>query len=161
MFNSTVEALPLRRRASRLIPLPVPGKPKTRQLILTNRRLICLKQRLKSQDAITIKSELLLRPPEKLKEKDKERESRGILVSVERKTEREFAVLTVNPSSHRYSCLTAAPCRLPRRSAMQLRMPIWHQGGFKMLKKQLNPSLKGTDGIYHDNRCSIVTGIVT
>ena len=96
LFNSMVDALPLRRRASRLIPLPVPSKPKTRHLILTNRRLICLKQRTKNQGTITIKSELMLRPSEKLKEKDRERESRGILVSVEKKTEREFAVLTVS-----------------------------------------------------------------
>lgn len=148
MFNSAVEALTLRRRASRLIPLPVPSKPKPRQLILTNRRLICLKQRTKNQDAITIKSELLLRPSEKLKEKDRERESRGVLVSVERKTEREFAVLTVNLPCHHYPQLNSV-YRLPRRSAMQPRMQIWHQNGFKILKRLLNPSLKHTDKIYH------------
>ena len=149
LFNSSVEALTLRRRASRLIPLPVPSKPKSRQLILTNRRLICLKQR---KDAITIKSELLLRPSEKLKEKDRERESRGVLLSVERKTEREFAVLTVSLSCHYYRRLNGV-YRLPKRSAMQPRTQIWHQDGFKILKRLLNPSLNDTDKIYHDNRC--------
>jgi 3-phosphoinositide dependent protein kinase-1 len=99
LFKSTVEARSLRRRASRLIPLPVPpGKAKTRELILTSRRLICLKQRLKGAGGISIKSELALRASEKLKEKDKEKESRGIVASVERKGEREFVVLTVGSS---------------------------------------------------------------
>lgn len=93
LFNSIADALPMRRRASRLLPLPVPPiKPKTRRLILTNRRVICLKQRHGSQNEVTIKSELTLRPFEKIK--DKEKESRGILVSVERKGDREFALLT-------------------------------------------------------------------
>lgn len=96
LFKSTVEARSLRRRASRLIPLPVPpSKPKTRELILTSRRLICLKHRQKGPTSISIKSELALRASEKLKEKDKEKESRGIVASVERKGEREFVVLTV------------------------------------------------------------------
>ncbi|PFH52010.1 hypothetical protein AMATHDRAFT_2499 [Amanita thiersii Skay4041] len=99
LFNSTVEARSMRRRASRLLSLPVPGsKPKTRQLILTDRRLICLKQRNSNnaQSMVSIKSELALRASEKLKERDKEKESRGIIASVERKGEREFMVLTVS-----------------------------------------------------------------
>jgi hypothetical protein len=100
LFKSIVEARSLRRRASRLIPLPVPpGKAKTRELILTSRRLICLKQqRSKGLGGISIKSELALRASEKLKEKDKEKESRGIVAGVERKGEREFVVLTVRSS---------------------------------------------------------------
>lgn len=95
LFTSAVEARSLRRRASRLIPLPVPSsKAKTRELILTSRRLICLKRQSKGPGGISIKSELALRASEKLKEKDKERESRGIVASVERKGEREFVVLT-------------------------------------------------------------------
>jgi 3-phosphoinositide dependent protein kinase-1 len=91
-FSSVVEALPLRRRASRLLPLPVPPS-KTRQLVLTNRRLICLKQHHnRGKDEITIKSELFFRTSEKLKEKEKE--SRGVLISAEQKSEREFVVLT-------------------------------------------------------------------
>ncbi|KAF8891705.1 kinase-like domain-containing protein [Infundibulicybe gibba] len=105
VFNSTVEARTLRRRASRLIPLPVsPSKPKNRQLILTNRRLLCLKLRRKGPvDSISVKSELTLRASEKLKEKDKERESRGIVANVERKGDKEFVVLT---SSKSYSYAT-------------------------------------------------------
>jgi 3-phosphoinositide dependent protein kinase-1 len=99
LFKSTVEARSLRRRASRLIPLPVPSsKAKTRELILTSRRLICLKQRSKGPGGISIKSELALRASEKLTEKDKEKESRGIVASVEKKGEREFVVLTVRSS---------------------------------------------------------------
>lgn len=91
-----MEARSLRRRASRLLPLPVPpSKAKTRELILTSRRLLCLKHRPKGLGEISIKSELALRASEKLKEKDKEKESRGIVASVERKGEREFVVLTV------------------------------------------------------------------
>ena len=89
-----MEARSLRRRASRLLPLPVPpSKPKTRLLILTDRRLLCLKHIV--QGEISIKSELALRASEKLKEKEKEKESRGIVASVERKGDREFVVLTV------------------------------------------------------------------
>lgn len=95
LFQSTVEAKSLRRRASKLIPLPVPtSKAKTRELILTTRRLLCLKHP-KDSSGVSIKSELALRASEKLKEKDKERESRAIVASVERKSEKEFVVLTV------------------------------------------------------------------
>ncbi|KAF8626858.1 hypothetical protein AX15_004678 [Amanita polypyramis BW_CC] len=95
LFNSVVESWPMRRRASRLLSLPVPhSKPKTRQLVLTNHRLICLKQHHRSHEEIAVKSELALRPSEKLREKDREKDSRGILVSVEHKSERGFAVLT-------------------------------------------------------------------
>jgi len=88
-----VEARSLRRRASRLLPLPVPpSKPKTRLLILTERRVLCLKH---FKGEVSVKSELALRASEKLKEKEKEKESRGIVASVERKGDREFVVLTV------------------------------------------------------------------
>ncbi|KAF9008000.1 kinase-like domain-containing protein [Cyathus striatus] len=94
IFNTAIDARLLRRRASRLIPLPVPSsKAKSRQLVLTPKRLLCLKQQ-KGGD-ISIKSELSFRASEKLKEKDKERESRAIVSSVERKGDREFVVLTV------------------------------------------------------------------
>jgi len=73
-------------------------------LILTSRRLICLKQRSKGPGGISIKSELALRASEKLKEKDKEKESRGIVASIERKGEREFVVLTVRFYSLQGSC---------------------------------------------------------
>lgn len=90
LFNSTVEARSLRRRASRLIPIPVsPSKFRTRPLILTTHRLVCVKIHHKGR-GITVKSEFTIRGPEKGKEKD----SRSI-VSVEPKGEKEFVVMTV------------------------------------------------------------------
>lgn len=95
LYSSTVEARSLRRRASRLLPLKVPPtKPKTRELILTNRRLFCLKHRGKLPEDITVKEELFLRA-EKVESKEKEKESR-VLTTVELKGEREFVVFTVS-----------------------------------------------------------------
>jgi len=94
VFNSAVEAQSLRRRASRLLPIPVPPvKSRTRQLILTTQRLFCLKQQQKGPGSLSIKSELTLRASDKVKEKEKE--SRAAITSVELKGEREFVVLTV------------------------------------------------------------------
>jgi len=101
LFNSTVEARSLRRRASRLLPIPVsPSKPKTRSLILTTHRLVCLKIRHKGR-GITVKSDFTIRALDKGKEKD----SRSI-VSVEPKGEREFVVLTLS-KSHSYAAANA------------------------------------------------------
>lgn len=85
----------MKRRASKLIPLVPHGKAKTRQLVLTTKRLLCLKQRQKPQ-GLSVKYELALKASEKLKEKDKEKESKGIIATVQRKGEREFVVLTVS-----------------------------------------------------------------
>lgn len=96
LHQSTVEVRTLRRRASRLLPIPIPvapTKPKTRELILTNRRLFCLKH--KSPMDLSIKSEFLLRS-EKLKEK----ETRSVVTTVELKGEREFVVLTTSKTHH-------------------------------------------------------------
>ncbi|KAF9451291.1 kinase-like protein [Macrolepiota fuliginosa MF-IS2] len=95
LFDSVVEERSMKRRASKLIPLVPHSKAKTRQLVLTSKRLLCLKQkqRQKPQD-ISVKFELALKASEKLKEKDKEKESRGIIATVQRKGEREFVVLT-------------------------------------------------------------------
>ncbi len=84
----------IKRRASKLIPLVPQGKPKTRYLVLTSKRLLCVKQQQKSRD-LSVKYELALKASEKLKEKDKEKESKGIIATVQRKGEREFVVLTV------------------------------------------------------------------
>ncbi|KAJ7502788.1 kinase-like protein [Mycena galericulata] len=97
IFDSPVEARTPRRRASRIL-LPIAGPPvksKRRHLVLTNRRLFCLKANL------SIKSELLLRPPEK--GKDKGKDSRGVVNSVELRGEREFVVMTVGCSSSIHS----------------------------------------------------------
>lgn len=96
IFNSNVETRSLRHLANRLIPLPVPvSKTKTRQLVLTTRRLLCLKQQPKDS-SVTVKTELALRASTKLKEKDKERDSRGIIANIERKGDREFVISTVS-----------------------------------------------------------------
>lgn len=96
LFKSSVEARALRRRGSRLLPLSVPQvKPRPRELILTTRRLFCIKLREKRPADVSIKSELRLRAPDKAKEKEKDKDSRGFISSVELKGEREFVVLTV------------------------------------------------------------------
>lgn len=97
LFNSIVESRKPRRRASRLLPMATPPKPKTRLLVLTTNRLICLK--LRPKGGVSIKSELGLRAgdkPGKEKEKEREKEMRCILSSVEPKGETEFVVFTVS-----------------------------------------------------------------
>lgn len=98
LFNSAVEASTLRRRASRLLAIAVtPRKMKTRQLVLTSHRLVCLKQG-KTERSIAVKSELFFKPSDK----EKERMTQTIIVGVEPKGEREFVVLT-NNKSHSYA----------------------------------------------------------
>ncbi|KAK0213028.1 hypothetical protein DFS33DRAFT_90563 [Desarmillaria ectypa] len=90
MFTSTVQATSARRRASRIFrPLAIPPtKLKTQQLVLTNRRIFVLKDRLKSPEAITVKAEYLLRSDKSTKDKER------VLTTVELKGEREFVLLT-------------------------------------------------------------------
>lgn len=85
----------MKRRASKLLPLVSHSRAKSRQLVLTTKRLLCVKQRQKPHE-LSVKFELALKASEKLKEKDKERESKGIIASVQRKGEREFVVYTVS-----------------------------------------------------------------
>lgn len=90
VFSGPVEERALRRRASRLIPITVsPLKPKHRQLILTSRRLVCVKQR--ARGVLSIKCELLIRPPKNGSTKDKNH-----IIGVESKTPKEFVVMTVS-----------------------------------------------------------------
>jgi 3-phosphoinositide dependent protein kinase-1 len=107
LFSTRVEARSPKRRGSKLrLPISVsPIRPKTRQLLLTTHRLLCVKQRI--EGGVGLKSELNLRKgigvssgTEKLKEKDKEKEkeAKSIVESAERKSEREFVVLTVGLS---------------------------------------------------------------
>ena len=107
LFNTRVEARSPKRRGSKLrLPISVsPIRPKTRQLLLTTHRLLCVKQRV--EGGVGLKSELNLRKgtgvstgTEKTKEKDKEKEkeAKSIVESAERKSEREFVVLTVHLS---------------------------------------------------------------
>ncbi|KAK7035252.1 serine/threonine protein kinase [Paramarasmius palmivorus] len=103
LFRSSVEARSIRRRASRLLPLAsVQMKPKTRELILTSRRLVCLKLREKTPEIITLKAELLL-PVESTSSspKDgKEKETRSVVSSAELKGDREFVVLSSSKNYH-------------------------------------------------------------
>lgn len=101
LFSTRVEARSPKRRGSKLrLPISVsPIRPKTRQLLLTTHRLLCVKQR--EEGGVSLKSELSLGKgivnvssgTEKLKEKDKE--AKSVVESAERKSEREFVVLTV------------------------------------------------------------------
>ncbi|KAJ7287363.1 kinase-like protein [Mycena rebaudengoi] len=102
LFDSPVESRTRRRRASRiLLPIPVPApKSKQRHLVLTNRRLFCLKPNL------TIKSELLLRATEKSKDKGKDKDSKAVVLSVLLTGEREFNVM----SSKSFIYGVAYPC---------------------------------------------------
>lgn len=114
LFSTRVEARSPKRRGSRLrLPITVsPIRPKTRQLLLTTHRLLCVKQRVEGD--VSLKSELNLRkgvglssgtgtgigigmdkPTGKDKEKEKEKEAKSIVESAEMKSEREFVVLTV------------------------------------------------------------------
>lgn len=96
VYRSEVDVRSLRRQASRLLPIPIPvARPRSREreLILTNRRLFCLKR--KSTADITIKSEFFLRP-----QKTKEKDNRNVISTVELKGECEFAVVTTSKSHH-------------------------------------------------------------
>ncbi|KZT08424.1 kinase-like protein [Laetiporus sulphureus 93-53] len=90
LFNSSVEETGPKRRASRLFAMAVtPRKIKSRELVLTNHRLLCLKH--KPGRAYKIRTELHMRPLEKETEKD----GRQKLSSVEPKGDREFVVVTI------------------------------------------------------------------
>ncbi|KAK7057404.1 kinase domain-containing protein [Favolaschia claudopus] len=100
VFDSPVEDRKgPRRRASKIL-MPIAGpviKPKRRHLVLTNRRLVCLKQDM------SIKSELVLRPIEKAK--DKTKDTRPAVVEVLLRGDREFAVTTSQPKTLIYGVL--------------------------------------------------------
>ncbi|KAJ7188484.1 kinase-like protein [Mycena filopes] len=98
IFDSPVEVRTPRRRASRIL-LPIAGptvKAKRRHLVLTDRRLLCLKP-----TNMSIKSEVLLRPLEKTKDKGKD--ARGVITDVQLQAEREFTVMTSLPKTFFYN----------------------------------------------------------
>ncbi|KAL0956117.1 hypothetical protein HGRIS_002284 [Hohenbuehelia grisea] len=95
LCRTIVESRFLRRRTSKLLPLSSLPKPKSRHLILTTRRLLCVKVKRKANSTTSVKYEFLLKPAEKTK---KEKESRGHILSVDRKGEREFVVTTATKS---------------------------------------------------------------
>ncbi|KAJ7755712.1 kinase-like protein [Mycena maculata] len=98
VFDSPVEARTPRRRASRIL-LPIGGPlvtSKQRHLVLTNRRLFCLKTNM------SIKLELVLRTSERVK--DKAKDLRPFVNNVELRGEREFVVMT-SSKNHIYAVL--------------------------------------------------------
>ncbi|KAG9220912.1 hypothetical protein CCMSSC00406_0002488 [Pleurotus cornucopiae] len=110
IFRSLVESRSLRRRASKLIARSVTAfKPKTRHLVLTTKRLLCIKQRRKHGDTLHVKYELSLKPSEKSKERGKD--IRGYVMSVASKGGREFVVLT-SMKSQSFAAEDATTARL-------------------------------------------------
>lgn len=87
LFNATVEKSVLRRRASRLLAMAGAPRRKPRELVLTDRRLLCVKH--KSGRALQLTVELWLKSAER------DTDSKTTIVSVEPKGEREFVVMTV------------------------------------------------------------------
>lgn len=101
IYRSIVEDHSARRRANRLLK-PIPGaqiKPKARELILTNYRLICVKAKTPPSHA-PVKLELFLKEAyDREKEKKKDgKEIKGILESADLKGGRDFIVFSVGPS---------------------------------------------------------------
>lgn len=90
VFNTTVEKSALRRRASRLLAIAGAPRRKPRELVLTDRRLICVKH--KPGRTLQLSHELWL------KSTDPEADFKMSIVSVEPKGEREIVVMTVSLS---------------------------------------------------------------
>lgn len=121
LFQSLVYTSSLTRRPSRLLPIgPKKKKTKTRVLILTNNRLICLKSE-KGGKVVTVRGEWAIQKvtilkersngeklkPDKEKKKGKDSVNQPV-ISVEQKGENEFVVLTV-----RRTLLLGLSCDLP------------------------------------------------
>ncbi|KAG1844219.1 kinase-like protein [Suillus subalutaceus] len=118
LFHTRVEARSPKRRGSKLR-LPISAsltKTKTRQLLLTSMRLLCVKQKEGGQ--LSLKSEVGLgvgdkgkehaKPREgKEKERDASKDCRNVIESAEPKGEREFVILTSN-RSQTYAAETSA-----------------------------------------------------
>lgn len=91
LFNGLVDKSALRRRASRLLAIAGAPRRKTRELVLTDRRLVCRKH--KPGRPHQVSNEWTLRPAER------EKDSKTTVVAVEPKGEREFVVMTVRAAS--------------------------------------------------------------
>jgi 3-phosphoinositide dependent protein kinase-1 len=127
LLRSTVEARTPRRRASKLLPILVPpAKVKTRTLVLTTRRLVCLKMRHKGVRGVSIKAEFALRAGEKGKD------GRSVVVvSVEPLGEREFVIMTVSHLRLLLSWAHAVACSRPSRISTLLRTLPWRRLGYR------------------------------
>lgn len=99
LFNTSIECTAPKRRASRLLAMAVAPKKvmKTRDLILTNQRLVCIKR--KPSRSPQIRVQVFVKPCEK------EKDGRNIISGVEPKGEREFVVMTV--STTRWTALVS------------------------------------------------------
>ncbi|KAG0704689.1 kinase-like protein [Suillus ampliporus] len=118
LFHTRVEARSPKRRGSRLR-LPISTsltKTKTRQLVLTTMRLLCVKQKEGGQ--LSLKSEVGLGAGDKGKEREKPREGKekerdaakdgkDVIECAEPKGEREFVILT-STRSQTYAAETRA-----------------------------------------------------
>ncbi|KAL1756385.1 kinase-like domain-containing protein [Schizophyllum commune] len=117
VYKSTVEARSLRRRASRLLPVSVQAvkKPKLRQLVLTDKRLVLLKTK-KIGGPATVKAQYAVRPAnasrssERKDEKDgkegkdsKDSKELTRITSSDLKGDRGFVFLTSNGKSHSFT----------------------------------------------------------
>ncbi|KAJ4494043.1 kinase-like domain-containing protein [Lentinula edodes] len=103
IYRSIVEDHSARRRANRLLK-PIPGaqiKPKARELILTNYRLICVKAKTPPSYS-SVKLELFLKAVyDREKEKKKDgKEMKGILESADLKGGRDFIVISSIKTFH-------------------------------------------------------------
>ena len=108
-FQSLVSTSSLKRRPSRLLSIATKKKTKTRILILTNNRLLCVKMEKGGKvpairgewpipKATAGKEKLNNEKPKPDKEKEKKKgksDVNQVVVSVEKKGEKEFVVLTV------------------------------------------------------------------
>lgn len=98
VFNAMVEPGGPKRRASRLLAMAVAPKKhqqqRPRELVLTSHRLLCLKH--KPGRAVQVRTELLVRAPAG---KEREKDLRSLVTSIEPKGEREFVIITVRVSA--------------------------------------------------------------
>ncbi|KAF7792360.1 hypothetical protein EIP86_003396 [Pleurotus ostreatoroseus] len=95
VFNTTVEKTALRRGASRL--LAIAGGRKTRELVLTDKRLLCAKH--KAGRPFQMSTELFLKPQEN-------KDTKNTVLGVEPKGEREIVVVT---GAKTYTYITSSP----------------------------------------------------
>lgn len=96
VFHSPVELKSRTRRlTATLLPIPVSQyRPKIRQLVLTTRRLVCVKYKVGRK--VEVKTEVLLRAVGKDKEgKEDKKDTRPIITDVVPKGQKTFIVMTV------------------------------------------------------------------
>lgn len=153
IFQSSVVTTSLKRRSSKLLSIASvtpKKKQKSRELILTTNRVVCIKVE-KGGRGINTKLELLTQKPaekekdkndkERDKKKSKEKDISNNIISVDLKGEREFVVLTVSlyPSiASQYSQLDRRQSPIhSRRNLRRWLLPGWSK--YEMPSIQLQP----------------------